>query len=157
MASAVPELRQQTIRRLLVVCTGNLCRSPMAAALLSARARQRRQPLQVASAGIAAAVGRSAPSPVLELMSGRGLDLSEHRAQQLTVELANEHELLLVMETAQQRWIERSWSGLKGRVQRIGVWRNQDVPDPYGLTEERYADCLARLEACVGDWEARLL
>src|SRR6185312_9566962 len=123
MARAVPDLGQQAIRSLLVVCTGNLCRSPMAAALLAARARQQRHPLQVTSAGIAAAVGRPAPPPVLELMAQRGLDLSEHRAQQLTVELAQRYDLVLVMESAQQRWIERSWSELKGRVQRIGVWR----------------------------------
>jgi protein-tyrosine phosphatase len=147
---------QSATRALLVVCTGNLCRSPMAAALFAARAQAAGIPLRVASAGIAAFAGQSAPAPVVALMAKRGLDLSRHRARQLTGTLAAKHDLILVMDRRQQRFIDSHWSELKDRVYRLGAWRDADVVDPYGLSEKSYLDCLAVIDACVGDWGSRL-
>lgn len=132
---------------------GNLCRSPMAAALIVKRARERRHRLRVDSAGIAAFVGQAPPTTVVALMERCGFDISRHRAQQLTGVLARRHDVILVMDRAQQAFVEHHWPDLKGRVHRLGAWRDEDVADPYGLTEECYADCLERIEACVADWE----
>lgn len=153
---APPGRAPSVINSLLVVCTGNICRSPMAAALFEERARTREHGLEIGSAGVAALVGSAPPEPVLALMQARGLDVSGHRARQLTGELGTRHELLLVMEHEQQRHIERTWPLLKGRVHRLGEFRDEDIPDPYGLPENFYAQCLAQIEACVGDWQERL-
>ncbi len=145
------------IRRFLFVCTGNLCRSPMASSLFAARARVRGRKVEVASAGVAACVGKPPPEPVISLMDTRGLDVSGHRARQLSIELASPCDLILVMEVAQQRFIENYWHDLKGRVRRLGEWRDEDVLDPFGQSDEAYATCLSRIEACLDDWQARLL
>lgn len=144
------------IRSVLVVCMGNLCRSPMAAALIVKRARERRHRLRVASAGIAAFAGHPAPATVIELMKRCGYDISRHQAQQLTGVLAHRHDVILVMERAQQAFVEHHWPDLKGKVHRLGAWRDEDVNDPYGLTEQCYVDCLERIEACVADWDQAL-
>src|SRR3954470_16771692 len=68
------------IGKVLFVCVGNVCRSPMAAAVLEHRARN----LVVKSAGLAALVGEPAVPHALELMREKGIDLSRHRARQLT-------------------------------------------------------------------------
>lgn len=128
----------------------------MAAALFVQRARERRQRLRVSSAGIAAFVGQPPPGPVITLMQGRGSDLSRHKAQQLTGALAHQHDLILVMDRSQQAFVEHHWPDLRGKVHRLGAWQDQDVADPYGLTDQCYADCLKRIEALVADWEARL-
>ncbi len=141
------------IRSVLVVCMGNLCRSPMAAALIVKRAHERSHRLRVTSAGIAASVGQPSPTTVVALMERRGFDISRHRAQQLTAALARRHDLMLVMDETQQAFVELHWPDLKGKVHRLGAWRDEDVADPYGLTEQCYADCLGRIEACVADWE----
>lgn len=129
----------------------------MAAALLVERAQIHGRSFEFASAGVSALVGQPPPEPIVALMAKRGIDVSKHRARQLTGNLASEYDLVLVMEAAQQRFIEQNWIALKGRVRRFGEWRDEDVPDPYGLPKEFYADCLARIEACAGDWERRLL
>lgn len=89
-------------------------------------------------------------------MEGRGFDVSRHKAQQLTGVLAHRHDLILVMDRAQQAFVERHWPDLKGKVHRLGAWRDQDVVDPYGLTEQCYADCLECIQTFVSDWERTL-
>ncbi len=142
-------------KSVLVVCTGNICRSPMAEALLAERGQQRN--LRVASAGTAALVGYAPPAPAIELMAERGLDISTHRAQQLTDALALKYDLLLVMEQAQQRWIESQWPVLRGRVYRLGGGGSEDVPDPYGHPREIFAECLRQINSGVEEWSKRLL
>jgi len=83
----------------LIVCTGNLCRSPMAAALLRARlARdEARWDWQVSSAGTWATDGLPASVHAVEEMAGRGIDLRAHRARNVTRELMAGADLILAM------------------------------------------------------------
>src|SRR5512138_1160813 len=106
--------------RILMVCVGNVCRSPMAAALLRDRLGRRGVVLGVESAGISALVGRPAEQTAQELMRERGLDISAHRARQLTPELIRSFELVLVMEASQQPEVEAILPTARGRVYRIG-------------------------------------
>lgn len=129
----------------------------MAVALFEAHGWGRRDPIRVASAGVAARTGLPPPEPVVALLAERGLDVAAHRAQQFTGALGSGSDLVLVMEAAQKRFIEKNWPALKGRVRRLGEWRNEDVHDPYGQPTRVYADCLAHLEACLDDWHERLL
>jgi protein-tyrosine phosphatase len=117
--------------RILIVCTGNICRSPMAEVLLRQRLRERRPSAVVESAGISALVGHPADPLAQELMANRGLDLSAHRARQLSPELMRLFELVLVMEAGQQRAVEALDPTSRGRVHRVGRIGGFDVPDPY--------------------------
>ena len=80
----------------LFVCTGNQCRSPMAAALLRHRLRQLGTPVTVASAGF---VTEDVPAPpeVLEAMAAVGLDLSDHRSRLVTPALLGDADLIVGM------------------------------------------------------------
>lgn len=124
----------------------------MAAALIVKRARARRHRLRVDSAGIAAFVGQPPPKAVIALMEHFGFDLSGHKARQLTGGLAHRYDLVLVMDQSQQAFIEQHWPDLKGKVDRLGAWRGEDVADPQGLSSQCYIDCLKRIDACVADW-----
>lgn len=145
------------IASLLVVCTGNICRSPMAAALFSERTRASGKSFAIASAGTAALSGHPPPPEAVELMAERGLDISGHRGQQFTEEIARGYDLILVMEHTQQHYIESNWPMFKGRVHRLGDRRGEDVSDPYGGPTDAYRESLAQIEAGVKDWGGILL
>lgn len=141
-------------RSILVVCVGNICRSPMAEALLTQRLGDRG--IHVASAGIGAMVGYPADPLAAELLAARGLDLSAHRARQLEAEHIGKFDLILVMENWHKREIEVAFPQARGRVFRICHWRETDIPDPYRKPKDVFAEALASIEAGIDDWMKKL-
>jgi protein-tyrosine phosphatase len=139
--------------RVLMVCAGNICRSPMAEVLLGHRLRRRGLGTVVQSAGIVARSGQAADSTAVELMRARGLDLEAHRARQLTPALIRSFDVVLVMEAAQQQAVEAMDPSARGRVQRLGRLGGFDVPDPYQRGQAAFESALALIERGVDDLE----
>ena len=144
------------MQRVLSICTGNICRSPVAAAMLFAGLGGRNSAFFVASAGIGAVVGHPATAEAAETAAARGLDLSAHRAQQLGAELAGDFELLLVMEELHRSWVTRHIPQARGRTFLLGHWRNVQIPDPFGHPLAYYEQICQLIETCAGDWISRL-
>ncbi|HEX4903563.1 MAG TPA: hypothetical protein VFV42_12175 [Acidimicrobiales bacterium] len=87
---------------ILVVCTGNICRSPLAAALLASRADAAGAEVDITSAGFVTA-DRPSPPEIVELMAARGLDGSAHRSRRIDAGELRTHDLILCMERAHVR------------------------------------------------------
>lgn len=83
--------------RVLTICSGNICRSPMAAVMLRSRLEDRGIPVEVASAGFLTH-DRPAPPQVLDVLRTRGLDASDHRSRRLVAADLDEPDLVLCME-----------------------------------------------------------
>jgi protein-tyrosine phosphatase len=140
------------IDSVLMVCTGNICRSPMAQGLLLAALPG----MPVHSAGVAALVGHAAEPEAVRLLAELGIDLAPHRAQQLTLQLVERAGLILVAEQRHRRHIEQLYPFARGRVYRIAEHIQLDVPDPYQLDLGHYQHTLGILQEGVQHWVQRL-
>ncbi|MGU7771935.1 low molecular weight protein-tyrosine-phosphatase [Burkholderia sp. MR1-5-21] len=148
------------VATLLVVCVGNVCRSPMAEALFRARLPG----VDVRSAGIGALEGRPADPHAVSLMRERGLDVGTHRAHPFSSWLGTRADLILTTDLDQKRWLERRHPSLCGRVYRLGdcspspdaTQRGFDVPDPYLGTRASFEHSLRLIERGVDAWCTRI-
>jgi protein-tyrosine phosphatase len=138
------------MRTALTLCTGNICRSPMAAALL-ARAVPR---LQVQSAGIAALVGSPADPMAIAIASANGIDLSGHRAMQVDGAQCGRADLILAMETAQLAELERRFPFIRGKAFRMCT--EHDIADPHGRPRQAFEIAWHAVAAAVDDWADRI-
>lgn len=139
---------------ILVLCTGNICRSPIAEAVLLERLKGRG--IEVRSAGTAALIGEPADPLAVEVSRTHGLDLSAHRGQQATTPLLQASDLVLVMTREHADWVHSRLPALRGRVQLLGRWRNEEIADPYGHAKAAFEAAYGQIEAAVADWIPRL-
>lgn len=139
--------------RILVICTGNICRSPIAEGLLKARLPGK----QIWSAGTMAMIGHGADPYSVEVSAEHGLDIAAHRAQQLTLPMLQNADLVLTLDGSHSAWINGRYPQFRGKVHKLGKWRkDEDVPDPYRQPREDFVAAYRQMEAQVGDWLAKL-
>ena len=131
---------------ILVVCVGNICRSPMAEALL----KQRYPHKNIDSAGVGALVGHSADPAALEIMAKQEIDITNHVAKQIDESLAKKADLIFTMSDSQTKWIEERWPFCRGKTFKLGHWQDKDIADPYkhemSAFQTAYQDIVVSLE-----------
>lgn len=144
----------RVISSIIVVCTGNICRSPMGEGLLKANIKPGGR---VVSAGIAALVGAPADPLAVDLMRENGLDITAHRAQQLTRQLLSEADLVLTLDRHHSEWINTRYPEYRGKVHKMLRWReNACIPDPYRQPRQAFEAAYDMIAAGAADWLRRL-
>jgi protein-tyrosine phosphatase len=132
--------------RILVVCAGNICRSPLAEELLRRALSARGIKADVASAGLWAEPGGPASEGVETAARLRGVDLSRHRARQLEASQLGDFDLVLVMTESQRDSITRLAPQGSTKVLLLG---ESDIGDPYLGDAATYEACAVEIEAGV--------
>lgn len=143
------------IKNIVVVCTGNICRSPIAEGLIKARSAGR--PLEVASMGTQALVGSPADANAIAVMHAHGYDIGAHRAQQATAGGLKWADLILALDRTHIEWIVTRMPALRGRVFSLGRWYdNRDIADPYRQPEQAFVKAYEAISAGVDEWLKRI-
>jgi protein-tyrosine phosphatase len=140
------------VKSILVICEGNICRSPMAEGLF----KEALPGFTVRSAGLGAMVGMPADESAIQLMRDKGLDISAHRATQINRPMCVEADLLLVMDVEQRSRMADLYPQLLGKTFRLGEYTKQDIPDPHRAPRAEFRKALALIEAGVAEWLHRI-
>ena len=143
------------MNNILTVCVGNICRSPVAEAMLKDRLPGRK----VWSAGLHAVVGHGAETTAREIAEQHGLDLSAHRAQQIAGWMCTHADLVLVMEASHQQELEKIYPTARGKIRRLGEFDPQggfDIADPYRQPRAAFEAAHAAIARGVDEWVRRI-
>jgi len=134
---------------ILVVCVGNICRSPVAERML-----QRMLPEKnISSAGVGALVGHPVDEIAAQVAAKHGLDTSGHLARQLTPELCRGQELILAMSDENREQIYRIAPEARGKVMLIGKWLDDaEIPDPYKQSKRVQEEAYQLVDLATQSW-----
>lgn len=138
----------------LTVCTGNICRSPMAAGLLEHYLPPDLfERVTVTSAGTHGLHGHQAEPNAIEAMAELGIDIRGHRARRIGRDIVRSADLILTMEDAHSHDLKRLIRWRQNPPRMISEFNPRtvahDIEDPYGARLEAYQTCLRTLHPCV--------
>ena len=138
--------------QILLVCTGNICRSPMAECIMRQEFNQRGKEIEIQSAGTGAWDGASASEGAYLVSLENGLDLSQHRAALLTRDLVEQADLILTMARHHRVRVEELGGG--GKTFLLGEYAGEagadaEVSDPFGSDLPVYRDTFTEIQRLV--------
>jgi protein-tyrosine phosphatase len=157
------ELSEQAACRILFICTGNTCRSPMAAALCKKILARRfnchvldlpEKGFIVQSAGLTAMIGNEAAPEAVEAAKAREADFVDHRTQPVTQDLLERADQVVVMTRLHLLSLEE-WFPAVGPTPQLLCIDGEDLSDPIGCAQQVYHECARKIEANLEHLVAR--
>jgi protein-tyrosine phosphatase len=134
---------------ILIVCAGNICRSPVGERLMMKYLPAKK----ITSAGINALVGQPADATTLVVAKKNGLSLEGHVAKQIDRNLCLSNDLILVMEKKQMDSIYKISAETRGKIMLFGHWNEKiEISDPYNKSLEAHEYVYKVLNICAQKW-----
>ncbi len=145
------ELLETLPRRILMVCVGNVCRSPTAQFILRSRCKE--DAVVVESAGLGALAGNPIDPLAESILVEHGLSGKTHVARQITPALVDAADIVLVMETPQLGAIHALAPHAHDKTFLLGKWHGEiDIPDPYRQRRAVFKDVYWMIDKAVNSW-----
>ncbi|MGR3724424.1 arsenate reductase/protein-tyrosine-phosphatase family protein [Abyssibius alkaniclasticus] len=141
------------VRSILVVCTGNICRSPIGERILAALCPD----IDVSSAGIGALVGKGIDADAALVAAQHGVKTTDHVARQITSDMLSSHELVLAMAPEHRRHIGEYFPQAFGKTMLFDKWEgDHGIEDPYRKSAEMHKLVFFEIRKAAESWRRRL-
>ena len=143
---------------ILFVCTGNTCRSPMAAAMAAKIFAEAGLITEILSAGVSAWPGQPASRHAVTAMEECGLDLLAHKSAIVSDKLIGDAALVLTMTKTHRAMLHSDYPAAKEKIFTLGEYagENIDISDPYGGSLADYRQCAAQIKSMLEIVAAKL-
>ncbi|WP_041737257.1 low molecular weight protein-tyrosine-phosphatase [Colwellia psychrerythraea] len=148
---------------ILVVCAGNICRSPTGEYLLKDKLKDKsadnsvENQIKVSSAGLTALVGKGAEATATKIALSNNIDMSPHKGRQLNSKLIAENDLILVMEERHLSDLLGQYPEARGKTFLLGKWIDDtEIPDPYRQSHEAFEHVYQLIDRACSAWEKYL-
>lgn len=136
---------------ILIICVGNVCRSPVAEVLLNHKLQGTNR--SISSAGIGALVGNPMDKTAHEVLQENGLECLGHRARQVDSELLHQADLILAMEQGHIQHLRQIAPEVHGKTFLMGKWLDDiEIPDPYRQSRPAFEHVHSLLTQSVESW-----
>lgn len=140
-------------QKILIVCVGNICRSPTGESLL----KKKLPNLQISSAGIRALTGKDADFQAIKVALKHGTIIAGHSARQLTAKMCEQADLILVMEPNHIESVAEVLPSARSKTMLFGQWLPQkSIPDPFRQSDEMFESVYQQLENAAEQWARKL-
>lgn len=140
--------------KIVFVCTGNTCRSPMAEALMKAKTNSENIDIQVDSCGTGVYESESVNTKAINALATLGIKDFEHKSRQLTAQDIYSADIVLTMTQQQKLSITKVYSEYKYKIFTISEYTRDskdDVTDPYGKSQIFYNFCVNEISKLVDE------
>ncbi|KXJ42454.1 low molecular weight protein-tyrosine-phosphatase [Marinobacter sp. Hex_13] len=139
--------------KILVVCVGNICRSPTAEVLLKHRLQENGKEIAVDSAGLGALVGKDIEPTARQVLVENGIEPNRHSAKQINIDMIAQADLVLAMEQAHLQHLNEIAPQARGKTFLLGKWLdNKEIPDPYRQQKPAFDHAYTLIDQSIAAW-----
>lgn len=135
--------------KILIVCTGNICRSPVAEKIL----KKKKPSLEVKSAGIHGLKGRTIEKNGIDLLKANGYIETDHVARKLNNKMILDADIILTMENFHVQNLIKTYPESSGKIMLLGKWIDDlQIFDPYRKSSEVFVQVFRQIEESCDAW-----